>query len=220
MDWKVFFAAPVVALFVVAGAGEVSMPENWSQASSGRSNKAYAIGLDPGVDRNGQRSLSVRSQTINEDTDYGLAVQVVNAFGYGGRRVRFSGMLKTSGVTGWAGVFLQADGGEAENFPGSLQQPATLPRGSASAKGSSDWHPVSVVIDVPDRPGSIGMGLALVGNGRAWLADLKFEEVGAEVPPTTAPIGLDLGKLAEKRRQRRDDARPEPRQRPANLELQ
>lgn len=219
MDWKVFFAAPIVAAFVVAGAGEVSMPENWSQASTGRSNKAYAIGLDPGVDRNGQRSLSVRSQTINDDTDYGSAVQAVNAFGYGGRRVRFSGMLKTSGVTGWAGVFLQAASNDVDDFSASLQQPATLPRGSASTKGSSDWHPVSVVIDVPDRPGSIGMGLALVGNGRAWLAELKFEEVGTDVPLTTEPIGLDLAQLAEKRRQRRDDARPDPRQRPANLEL-
>jgi hypothetical protein len=219
VDWKVFFAAPLVAAFLVAGAGEVSMPQDWGQASTGRSNKSYAIGLDPGMERNGRRSLSVRSLDDNDDTDYGSAMQVINAFGYGGRRVRFSGMLKTSGITGWAGVFLQSSTSPVVDTWGSLA-PADLPRGSASAKGSSDWHPVGVVLEVPDRPGSLVMGLALVGNGQAWLSDLKFEEVGPDVPVTAQRIGLDLDRLAQRRRERRDAQRPEPKQVPYNLELQ
>jgi len=195
------------------------MPAAWGQASTGRSREAYAVGLDPGVGWNGHRSLSVRARgNGNEDVDYGFAIQCVDAFGYQGRRVRFSGMLKTTGITGWGGVFMQSSAADVDDAWLGLES-ARLARGSASARGSSDWHPVSVVLDVPLRSGSIGLGLALVGDGQVWLSDLKFEPVGEDVPVTTAPIGLDLARLAQRRRERREQRRPEPMQAPANLDL-
>ena len=43
-------------------------------------------------------------------TDYAAVTTYLDDFGYEGRRVRFSGMLKTSGVDTYAGVFLRAAG--------------------------------------------------------------------------------------------------------------
>jgi hypothetical protein len=220
MDWTVAVAAPLVAAFVIASTADMPMPAGWGEASTGRSREAYAVGLDRGAVWNGRRSLSVRARSPdNEDVDYGFAIQHVDAFGYQGRRVRFSGMLKTTGITGWAGVFMQARPDGGDDFWGGIETGSELPRGSASAKGASDWHPVSVVLDVPLHAGSIELGLALVGNGQVWLSGLKFEAVGDDVPLTAAPVGLDLARIAQRRRERREQRRPEPQQVPANLEL-
>lgn len=219
MDWTVAIAAPLVAAFVIASTADMPMPAGWGQASTGRSHGTYGVGLDAGVGWHGHRSLSVRALgDVDEEVDYAFAIQSVDALGYQGRRVRFSGMLKASGITGWGGVFMQPSADDVEDFRGGIES-ATLPRGSASAKGASDWHPVSVVLDVPLHAGSIGLGLALVGSGQVWLSDLKFEPVGDDVALTAQPIGLDPARLAQRRRERREQRRPEPMQLPANLEL-
>lgn len=45
----------------------------------------------------------------------------------------------------------------------------------------------------------IQMGLKLVGNGQAWLSDLKFEEVGSDVALTTSKVEMDLEQLQRDR---------------------
>jgi len=139
--------------------------------------------------------------------------------------VRFSGMLKTRGVTTWAGVFMLASKDSTEDFWGSSSKSTDLlPRGSESQPGDSDWRPVSVVFAVPDVPNQmLSMGIVLIGNGQAWLSDLRFEEVGNEVPVTVAPIGLDMAKLAARQQhhkaQEAQALAAQSRQVPANLGL-
>lgn len=218
MDWKVVVAAPLVAFLVVASANEVVMPSNWSTASNGQGSQAYKMGVDPQVTWQGRRSLSIRSTVPAADVDYGAAIQYVSVYGYEGRRVRFSGMLKTEGITDWAGAFLQVTplGGERYWGGGVDSEP---PRGSGTGPGATDWHPVSVVVDVPST-GTLSMGLVLVGNGQAWLSALRFEEVGPDVPVTTGPIGRDPAKVAQRQAERvRVPATATPRQQPPNLEL-
>lgn len=218
MDWKVFAAAPLVAFLVVASANDVVMPSSWSSASTGKSSKAFVIGLDPQVTWQGQRSITVRAQVPADDIDYGAAIQYVTAHGYEGRRVRFSGVLKTDGITQWAGVFLQSNPDGVESYWGSRSRDDP-PRGSGSGPGSADWRRVGVVIDVPAASGTMSMGLVLVGNGQAWLSDLRFEEVGPEVPVTVEPIGLDPQKVAGARAKRLQVPAQATKQVPANLAL-
>lgn len=49
-------------------------------------------------------------------------------------------------------------------------------------KGTTDWHRYEVVLDVPAESVAIAFGLLLTGKGLAWINDVQFEEVGAEVP--------------------------------------
>lgn len=219
MDWKIVIAAPLVAWLVVANAATLKLPENWGTDSKSAERWDYIMGVDPDVKFNGHRALAVHSVRKVGDTDYAAVTTYADNFGYEGKRVRFSGMLKTAGVETYAGVYLRSDTHTVHDWQFADVQ--SLPRGSDSVPGASDWHPVSVVVNIPPAAGgTMGMGLVVVGNGQAWLSDLKFEEVGNDVPVTSAPIGLDVEKVAREE-QRRAGARSAGRVKhgPDNLEL-
>ncbi len=199
MDWKIVVAAPLVAWLVVANAATLKMPRNWGSDVHAPSDHAYLLGIDPEVHFNGHPALAVRSQQPLSDIDFGAATHYVDTYGYEGHRVRFSGMLKTSDASTWAGVFLAPVSGVASR-DWMFTDKQSLPFGSVPTTGTVDWHPVSVVMDVPSTPdASISLGLAVVGSGQAWLSDLKFEEVGIDVPLTDTRIGLNIEKLAKLR---------------------
>lgn len=215
MDFKALIAAPLVAFLVVANANEVTMPKRWSSTSTGNASTSFQIGIDPQVSFNGQRALTVSSITGVEDVSYGTAIQYVNSFGYEGRRVRFSGVLKATGIEKWAGVWL--GNGFVTTFD---DEKSALPRGTGISQGEQDWQRVSVVIDVPlDEKVGISMGVALVGQGQVWLSDLKFEEVDTTVPLTSTLVGLDLQKLKARKADRARPTAPNIKQVPQNLEL-
>lgn len=51
-------------------------------------------------------------------------------------------------------------------------------------QGTQDWHPYSVILDVPPESTNIAFGILLTGPGEAWLTELAFEEVCQEVSVT------------------------------------
>jgi hypothetical protein len=196
MDWKIVVAAPLVAWLVVANAAALKMPRNWGSDSHAPTSGSYLHGLDPEVKFNDQPALVVRTTEHVSDIDYGAVTKYVDAWGYQGKRVRFSGMLKTADASTWAGAFMGVSAGTAAR-DWSLSSMESLPYGSTPTTGTSDWHPVSVVLEVPDQADvRLFLGIALVGNGQAWLSDMKFEEVGDNVPVTRTRIGIDAAKMA------------------------
>jgi hypothetical protein len=220
MDWKIIVAAPAAAWLVVANAGSLKMPYNWGHDAVAPTSLSYQVGLDPEVNFNGLAALTVRSSGTVAETDFAAATAFVDANGYEGHRVRFSGMLRTVGVVTYAGAYLRANRSDRREWDFGL--PANLPRGSEVPPATGDWHPVSVVIDVPDAQSTLGtldMGLVLVGSGQAWLSDLRFEEVGDDVAATLAPIGLDPVKYAERHRRKVERTPSQVRQQPSNLAL-
>lgn len=215
MDFKALIAAPLVAFLVVASANEVAMPQRWSAASSGSNSKSFQIGVDPQVTFNGQPALTVHAIFGVEDVSFGTAIQYVHSFGYEAKRIRFSGMLKTTDVERWAGIWL--GNGFVTTFD---NEKHPLPKGTDVGQGSQDWQRVSVVIDVPaDEKVGISMGVGLVGKGQVWLSDLKFEEVDDSVPLTTTLVGLDIEKLKARKAARARPTAPNVKQTPQNLEL-
>lgn len=215
MDFKALIAAPLVAFLVVASANEVAMPQRWSSASTGSASDSFQIGVDPQVSLNGQPALTVRAISGVEDVSFGTAIQYVHSFGYEGKRIRFSGMLKTKGIETWAGIWL------GRGFVTTLDpERNALPIGTEIGRGDQDWQRVSVVIDVPaDEKVGISMGLGLVGKGQVWLSDLKFEEVDTSTPLTTTLVGLDAEKLKARKAERARPTAPNVKQAPQNLEL-
>lgn len=204
MDWKATVAAPLAALMMVAGGNELVPAKGWSAGSNGNNSKAYAIGVDPQMLHAGQRSLSVQSRSEQSAISHGAAIQY--AYGYQGKRVRFSGWLRSAEVKTWAGAFMHVQGDSTERFFGSSPSqllPADLPFGTGSATSIDGWTEVSVVADVPNQPGAmVSVGLMVIGQGQAWLSGLRFEEVGREVPLTLTRVGLDLDAYATARLER------------------
>jgi hypothetical protein len=51
-------------------------------------------------------------------------------------------------------------------------------------KGTADFAPYSVVLDVPQQASELAFGLLLVGSGHAWIGGPTLETVGNDVPTT------------------------------------
>jgi hypothetical protein len=73
-------------------------------------------------------------------------------------------------------------------------------------KGSADWIEGSVVLDVPETSTALAYGILLSGSGKVWIADVRLELVGEEVPTTgggqedslpEGPVNLDFSRLEE-----------------------
>lgn len=215
MKFKALIAAPIVAWLMIASAATIEKPMYWSYSSTAQGSNLYQMGVDTSVSLNGKPALTVLGTGLT-GTAFGDSHQYVASSGYSGKRVRFSGMLRTASVDQWAGVYM---------FAGSYNQrmldPLAMPSGVGKRGTDAQWQPVSVVLDVPQDVEMVRMGLILVGNGQAWLSDLKFEEVGTEVPVTTSKVEVDTAQVLREREDflKQLSKQPVIKAVPANLEL-
>jgi hypothetical protein len=215
MKLKALIAAPIVAWLMIASAATIEPPLYWSWSSSATAPTRYQAGVDSSVVWNGKPALTVLG-TGQTTAAFGDIHQYVASAGYGGKRVRFSGMLRTTSADQWAGVYLFAGSYNTRTFDA-----LAMPFGVGKSGTDSQWQPVSVVIDVPQDVETIRMGLILVGSGQAWLSDLKFEEVGTDVPVTTSKVAIDTAQVLRERESflKQLSKQPVVKAIPANLEL-
>jgi hypothetical protein len=154
---------------------ESAAPPGWSVAGSHPSE--YEMGLDRSTRRSGAASAFLRGKTPTA-AGFGTLLQEIDAVDYRGRRVRLSGFAKASGVAGWAGLWMRVDGPQGVLAFDNMQ--------SRPIKGTADWKPCEVVLEVPGGATAIWFGLLLSGPGQVWFDDLQVEAVDATVPATGA----------------------------------
>ena len=169
------------------------LPAGWIKAGSHPAE--YQMGVDTTVRHNGKASGFVKA-TATELHGFGTLMQMAAPGEYTGKRVRFSGYVKSEKVqSGWAGLWFRIDGpkqGEALGFDNMQQRPI---------KGTTDWTRYEIVLDVPNTAAALAFGLLLGGDGQVWMDDLKFEVVSSAIPltgplagPRSAPQNLDFEK--------------------------
>jgi len=216
MDYRALFIAPLAALVLSVGATGLQVPAGWQASKSPRADAdapassvpvdQYEIGVDTALPGSSP-SLTVRSVAkLNPEViSVGHAYQ--SASGYAGQRVRFSGQARAEAAGGWAGLYLGLGDMDHDLLtPVAMGQAGVekrLPVGAAVPAADGQWHDVSAVLDVPaDAPWLI-LGVAQVGEGQVWVRDLKFEVVGADVPVTTTPVGIDWAQARRTRDRQR-----------------
>jgi hypothetical protein len=221
MDYRVLFAAPLAALVMSVSATESSLPSPWVAMPLGIAApdvtvdwtkvdwtkgppRIYDIGLDPAAEVQGERSLSIKSLVKLEPSLANFALAQQRAQGYAGKRLRFSGQIRSEGVSIWAGLFMDEDPTLTTliRLQGGLEgDENTLPfRGAAGQAPYKVWQDVSVVVQLPTTSDSVTLGLALVGEGQVWARKLRFEVVGPEVPLTsTRMLGFNWAKARDDR---------------------
>jgi hypothetical protein len=119
---------------------------------------------------------SLLEQQSKEPTDYIASFQDISAAHYAGKRVKLMGSLKTQGVTDWSGLWMRVDSGRnVLAFDNMANRPI---------KGDTDWTNHAVVLDVPSNATRIRLGFMLAGSGKAWMKDLRLDEVDKSVPVT------------------------------------
>jgi erythromycin esterase-like protein len=89
-----------------------------------------------------------------------------------GKRIRFSGFIKTEDVfTGWAGLWLRVDGGSSVLAFDNMKD-----RG---ATGTTDWKRYELELPVATDARNINFGVLHPGAGTAWFDELTIELDGA-----------------------------------------
>jgi RNA polymerase sigma factor (sigma-70 family) len=143
----------------------------------------------------GGRVAVLRSK-VKSPRDFGAICQVISAEDYRSRRIRFSARMRAVNVGGWAGLWMRVDGRH-------VQEPLAFDNmEERSLRGTTDWQPHVIVLDVAPEAEAIYLGALLSGSGELCLSGLAFEEVGSDVPVTGQktdhprhPRNLDFGTL-------------------------
>lgn len=122
------------------------------------------------------------------DKEWGTLMQTISAAQYRGKRLRFQAQVRTEGITDWSGLWMRVDceGAYSCAFYNSQDKPI---------KGTHNWHPRSVTLEVPESARAISFGVIASGRGTVWIDDLKMEAVASSVPVDTLPPRDDVTQL-------------------------
>ena len=115
-------------------------------------------------------------------TEVGFIEQPIRADNYLGKRVRLSAWVKGHGLGGpIAGLWMRVDGaGVVTGYDNMANRPES---------GTTGWHQVAIVLDVPSNALGIVIGAMLqgggtLGSGTLFIDDMKLETVGSDVAST------------------------------------
>ncbi len=142
----------------------------------------FADDYDAVVDEHGgpDRGRAARVSSLTDaPRGHGGLMQRILAVDYVGRRVRWSGLVKTADLRGWCGLWLRVDGARGNLLDFDNMQSRPL-------KGSTDWTRCEVVLDVSDDATALAFGVVVEGAGQVWVTELALAVVGADVPVTAS----------------------------------
>jgi len=150
--------------------------KDWFMAGSHP--KDYEHGIDNNTTYESKNAAYLKS-IVADIEGFGTLMQMFQADDFRNKRMRFSSMVKSEEVDGWAGLWMRVDGPEQGKH---LEFDNMQDR---SITGTTDWQRYEVVLDVPQESTNVAFGILLHGTGRVWLSDVDFGEVGIDVPVTS-----------------------------------
>ena len=142
----------------------------------------FEIGRDLAIKRTGGASAYLRSVTSGPSSgSFAALTHLVRADFYRGKRVRWSGFIRTTDVGAkGAALWLRGDGANSSVAFDNM--------GNRVRAGTGDWTYAEVILDMPQDVVGMAFGALLSDLGTAWLDDLKLEVVGNDVPVTANPL--------------------------------
>ncbi len=168
-------AQVALLLVVLVALFSFDIPKGWYKAGSNPDR--YQIGIDIGAGINGSNAATIRSEGTRT-RGFGTLVQNLVPGNYAGKRLKMSGYIKTSEVSGWGGFWLRIDGQKSSD-------PYVFDNMSnRKIKGNTDWVKCEIIVDVPKKATNIAYGALLSGDGQLWFDDLSFEVVDQTIATT------------------------------------
>lgn len=151
-------------------------PKGWWK--NGSNPKAYDVGIDPTQPY--KQPISVYVKSLDPKTSegtFGGMMQMCKAESFRGKRLKFTGYVKTRDVVGTANLWFRVDGEDMKllQFDNMDDRPI---------KGTTDWKQYSCVLEVPEKATALAYGIFIAGAGMAWLNDVRLMEVGSDVKST------------------------------------
>lgn len=113
-------------------------------------------------------NLASAASLLTGGPNFGVATGTFPVKVAAGKRVRFSGSIKTEGVTrGWAGLWWRVDGSSGVLAFDNMQ--------NRGATGTTDWKRYELELPVAVDARNINFGVLHAGNGTAWFDALAIE---------------------------------------------
>jgi hypothetical protein len=150
----------------------------WSLGGTGTSQ--YQSGFDSSTSCNGVPSLHLASSTAT-GSDFGeMGHAKTPGPSWLGQRLRLSGWVQSSAVTGWAGLWMRVDSATQSAIAFDNMQ-------CRSISGTTGWALYQVVLDVPVDADRVAYGILLSDQGQVWLDGASLDVVDDCVPTTGCP---------------------------------
>jgi erythromycin esterase len=185
------FGSRIFLLFVLAPFSNFSFSQTFLNLSFERSfnnkptgwyvgGEGYDSKLDSVIVRSGKNSLRLHYDT---GSGFGVANQMFPLEMARGKRIQFSGYIKTDSVSrGFAGLWWRVDGKNKMLAFDNMSE-----RG---AKGTTPWQRYEIDLPVDSAATNIVFGVLLVGNGTAWFDDLKIDLEGQPFVDTLIAVRI------------------------------
>jgi erythromycin esterase-like protein len=107
------------------------------------------------------------SNLQRSQNSFGVATGTFPVSAAAGRKITFSGAIKTREVDGFAGLWWRADGPKGSMAFDNMQ--------GRAPNGTSDWKRYEIVLEIPRETVNINFGVLMPGTGTAWFDDLRVE---------------------------------------------
>ncbi len=193
--------------FEATAAGATDVIPGWRilRFNSGSFSRRFVEGGAHG----GRAFLEVASAPEAKRSEF-ILVQDLAAGRYRGKRVRFRAHLKTKGLVDPAYLWLRSDADSGMRFV------STMSRGP---KGTTDWAPHEVVLDVAADAGGLVFGVAVPGAGTLGVDDASLEVVDPAKVPATEGVTIRPDDPVKRVRELKE-ALPRTPDRPQNLDFE
>jgi hypothetical protein len=141
----------------------------------------YQLGLDPNTKRLANSSAVGHIKSLTPAAAKAVWFSGIAERGeldaIRGKRVRFTGWIKTTNVTNWASLQLWAQAADGKGL-------AQDDMGDRPIHGTTDWQQYTIVADIPKQTSSITLAVSLMGPGELWCDDVQADVVASDVPTT------------------------------------
>nr|WP_272509064.1 AraC family transcriptional regulator [Clostridium ganghwense] len=145
---------------------------------TGTAPEKYQISIDNKIYHMGSKAATICSVADEFSTEeYGTIMQQISAKNFVGKRMRFSGFVKTQEVEGWCGLWMRIDNALSVTLKLDNMQ-------SRAITGTTEWNYYSCVLDIPENGAIINIGVLLTGKGQIWFDNADFQEVDHNTPTT------------------------------------
>jgi len=144
----------------------------------------YTVGVDHRTVHGGSSALAIFGVDSSPARFSGVG-QNLRADSFRGQRIRFRAWVRQAATAGTdIGIWMRVDGpGVIEGFDNFSSRPLL---------GTSDWHQVEIVLDVPDDAIGITFGALMSGRGELLVDDMTFEIIPATGPTTNQLAGFGM----------------------------
>jgi C-terminal processing protease CtpA/Prc len=157
------------------------VPAGWLHPKSSV-DAGYKVRLTEENPKSGKRCALISREAGEVTSGPGNLMQSFDAAAYRGKRVRLRAAVRAevSGFRNQALLWLRVD--RKDGQPGFFDNCPTLHK---------EWREYEILGEVAEDAVSINLGLALAGNGRAWLDAVSFEVIGkaSEGNEPARPLG-------------------------------